>query len=160
LRDIERGRFALPPAIKSRLGEIISKWLYQMDGMAHARVGEAILNSLAERSETDKSVCRSFFYGSDLPASFWSRARVSQYAKRLMGLPPNWSFRRLGEYMTWLPPGGKSFTCQQVQQYVARIQGVMSQRGAAFRPVKVALARERGDYFGRYQGYSVAMSAD
>jgi hypothetical protein len=162
IQCIQHGRFVSPPEVQSRLNGIIDKWLYKMDGNAHIRVSQAVLNSLPDKREVDKSVCRSFLHSSNMAPKAWSRERLLREIKRTVNLSPNWSFRKLGYYpiQTGPPPQGKSFTCQRVQKYVDRIQNVMSLHNITYRPVKVALARSRGGYMDAYQGHSVVMYTD
>jgi surface carbohydrate biosynthesis protein len=164
LRAILDGQFTPPPQVRSRLDEVIAKWLHAVDGNSHSRVSKAILDALPHRREVDERLCRAYLYGSTEIPKPWSASGVSHYVKRAMSLPPNWSFRsfKVIEASTPLPPlpRGKVFTAEEVRRHVDEIGRAAAGRNGNRRSVAVTSAYARGDFLRDAEGYSVALYAE
>ncbi len=162
LSAILAGRFERPAHIQARLDEAIADWFYRIDGRAHERVADCILQHMPADGRRERlHHCRHFAYGLNSHWPDWN-ARVRVALKDRLGLSVHWSRRgRVGvaqELATW-PASEKYFSATQVQTIVDAIQACgLGGPGSPQRRVGVAAAQERGDYyFGYREGQSVTV---
>ena len=167
LGSILAQRFQIPQEIPRRLQGIIRDWFFRIDGEAHERVADHILEHLkgcGHRPRLNK--CRDMAYTvgwpmERLPSSRWVRMkeRGSSLVRRYLGLPAQWSFRN-GRRMPrshW-ETSGKYFDDQIVREISGVIHRSTRHAGTnGHAPVGVQLARERRDYFLDFHGGSVTL---
>jgi surface carbohydrate biosynthesis protein len=151
--------FQPPSEIARNVDQVVEKTFYRIDGLAHQRVADAILKATNSRGPSPSiSKCRDFMYSGN-KTTF--KARLSAHIKKILGLPPYWSFRRwksvVGEF-EW-DRSDKYFDVNQVKAIVDAIQECApSEPKESQRKIRVQSAQERGDYhFGYLQGRSVAL---
>lgn len=167
LEAILAGRFETPASIREQLEEVVHDWFFQIDGRAHERVADCILQSLPAKDERQLTKLRDFANRSHQQRRS-VRSVTSAALRKLLGLPGNWSFRRWAIVPPTVPvkppweQSGKYYDADQVRVLIDAIQAC-AQNGSErpLRKVRVQSAQERGDYhFGYLQGRSVAVLPD
>lgn len=144
------GRFTLPAEIEANLQQAVENAFYKVDGCAHQRVADAILNAL-NASETPLSIhdCRHFtYYGlrrAGRPWRWWAKA----IALKALRPAARWRYGRRWDQ------SDKHFDAAYVQRIVSAIESVAPE---ASRRVNVMSAREAGAYrFGYRHGRAVVV---
>src|SRR5262249_39485046 len=93
LAEIVRGERAIDETIHSELETIVRDWFCDVDGDAHQRVADAMLQA-PRTGIVDRARCRQHLSG--VPDASWSTASdVGRQIRYGLGLHPDWSFHRL-----------------------------------------------------------------
>jgi len=90
--EILAGRFTLPLEVARRTSQVVHDWFGQVDGRAHERVADAILNHLPAGGRRRRvRRCRSFVYtkGRRFPNGRWFAGKL----RSALGKSPEYSFR-------------------------------------------------------------------
>ncbi len=156
--DILAGRYEAPAKVRRAFDEVTRDWFHRTDGMAHRRVSETVHASLPPQRSVAVGQCRDQLYG--IAGPFAGAAdRLGRWARWLLRLPPDWSFRSwrsVGAHH-WVG-GPKAFGVQTVRAIAERIQQAQRSAGASVATVEIASARERGDYVTRFLGESITLA--
>ena len=162
VRALVNGQFRVPPAVTAGLQQVIGAWFRAADGSSHERVTDAILDVLRKAEHgPDQSAMRKSAYG----LRFGSRTvdgwrRASRSLKMTLGLPPQFSFRRMrtvSGYSGWRT-STKAYSADTVRETALRLAAAAQEGGhARFKPFSVAGAGT-GDYLTRYEGLSVKIA--
>ena len=159
LQQVLNGTYTLPENITAKSGDVVENTFYKIDGCAHERVAEAIWNTVIERrSRPDVRVCREL---SRRAMDMSLRGRAVRAVKGALGLPSDWSFRRMRRAprsLDW-DSSGKKFDVERVQCIADAIRECAGRHSdGSFSAICVESARERGDYsFGFYEGRAVSL---
>ena len=150
------GAYDTPEEIRDAIACVTSDWFCRPDGLAHRRVGAAVLSALASGRTVDGARCERELYGLDRAAKP-GPARLGRSLRYRLGLPSDWSFRR----MRRVPPRnkpGKSFGVVDVRVLADRIQQAPAARGTRRLMVNVADADSR--YRRRLLGQSITLTCE
>jgi surface carbohydrate biosynthesis protein len=156
--QILEGRYVACSDLLNRRRKVIYDWFFQMDGMAHHRVVEAIGESLNEARGVDVELCRRLLYGVKHGRA-QQRIPIGSRVRHALRLSPHWSFRRMRTVVPGLRPE-KAFAAAEVDALVGRVAELRARAGMETRPVSVSRARETCDYNDLYQGHAVTLRAD
>jgi hypothetical protein len=88
--EVLAGRFALPSGVAHRSATAIRNWFFQIDGQAHARVAEVVLNHLPTAPRPNRlRACRRAVYtrAARFPSTRWIKGSL----RSALGLPPDWT---------------------------------------------------------------------
>jgi surface carbohydrate biosynthesis protein len=145
---------------RQTIDTIIQDWFYQIDGLAHRRVGQAILSRLADRRRVDEALCARYLHGLDgtrRPA----RAQMPRMVRHRIGLSPDWSFRQMRSIpdQEWAQTD-QYFDAAGARNLLDRVLTAHQAAGQTLRPIRVAQARDQGDYQQHYFGHSVTLSCE
>jgi surface carbohydrate biosynthesis protein len=161
LEAIVAGRFQPLADVQRRLEGVIGDWFCRIDGCAHERVADRLLQSVPSGGRAARlRHCQATAYGRSGRSSLRQRARAALVGA--FGLSVHWSFRKWANVTqgpTLWPRPEKYFNAQHVAALMSAIQGC-ARNGSdqAGREVGVQAAQERGDYlFGYLRGQSVAV---
>lgn len=140
VRAAAAGELTVPPAVAESLDAIVAGWFHAVDGKAHQRVAEVILDCLGEGSQVSLRRSEQEMDGRGF------RGRLRTRARRLAGLPVGWSFRqwRDGGSANWYPPDAGA-----TQLFgAAEVQAIVDGLGAH----EVTVRPARPDYHFGYTG--------
>lgn len=140
-------------AAAAAMADVVGAWFFRNDGLAHRRVGDAIEQSLPARREVDDARCRA----EHAHRSGGVLHRGAAALRRTLGLPPDWSFRRMRR--THARPWeetGKYFDASSVADLAGRIDSARRTQGETPIAVRVRPARESG-YREKWNGHSVTL---
>jgi len=162
VRALVNGQFRVPPTVAAGLQQVIGAWFRAADGSSHEHVADAVLDVLRKAEHApDRPAMRESAYG----LRFGSRTvdgwrRVSRWLKMVLGLPPQFSFRRIrtvSGYSGWRA-SAKAYSVGTVREAALRLAAAAQEGGhAGFKPFSVAGAGT-GDYLTRYEGLSVKIA--
>jgi hypothetical protein len=149
------GTFKMPVPLQRRIDEIIDEEFCGLDGMAHRRVADAVLESLEVSQRVDRGQCLRFLYelhhGKPL-----SMRRISNLTRYGLSLPVSWSFRGMRKDVSRRDERG--FGVDEVRDVVAAIAGVLAPEERC--GVDVRRAGKDGSYITRqFEGRAVVMEA-
>jgi hypothetical protein len=157
LDAILAGTYQASPAIETAICDVIREWFHQNDGLAHARVSEAVVGLLNGTRHVDERMCLRQLCGLDASVGLGPR-RLAGELRVALGLSPDWSFRQLRHAPnTEWPLTAKHFAAATVAALTRQISEVQVERGRKVRPVMVERAREARDYLRHHQGHAVTM---
>ena len=145
LEAVLSDRFVVPPWVKDSVERAVEEAYYKVDGCAHQRVAEAILDAIAANdSGVSIAKCRAFV-SEQHSANTSARSLIGAAIRKSLGLPPTWSIRRWRNVETEIgwDRSGKRFGHQQVEALTDAIQAsceTWSQN------VGVQPSRTHGDY--------------
>jgi surface carbohydrate biosynthesis protein len=151
---------ALLDPVRERLEGVLQEWFSSADGHAHERVTSAILSALAEPGPTvSRRRCEDSLDNLDNPAA-GLRPRIHAVARRILGLPADWSFRR------WRPnsagqPARTYFDENDINEILKSLELPLRTYygSAARRTVSARSAQQLGHHhFGYSNGSAVAVS--
>lgn len=151
-----RGEAGILDPVRDSLRDVLAQWFAEVDGAAHRRVGDAVLECLREgggRVSLDR--CRDALEHLDSPQAGW-RDRARAHLRRALRLSPHWSFRQWREVadLSW-DQSARYFGVREVQGIVDALQP------AAGLAVRVDSAQQAGDFHFRYQhGRAVRLRPD
>jgi hypothetical protein len=161
LERILAGEFSLPPEVQVRLDEVVTDWFYRVDGLSHVRVADVVVRNLNGRADGPqlgayRGPARGLNAGATQRQIWHARLTTA------LGLPANWSFRRMTTVERDLSPwksSEKYFSVEQVTALVNAIQCTSESNGRQPPPaVGVRSAEEGGDFdFGFTQGQAVTV---
>jgi hypothetical protein len=151
------GSFRVPEPVAESSRTVIRDRFYVIDGKAHVRVAEAVMEHVPARRQVDEAMCDRFLHGLEadsLPAA----QRLARGTRRLLGLSPEWSFRAFREIpeIKW-GETDQYFDAPGVQAILERIRAAESKRGVASAAVTVAPSRELGVYASGFRGTGVTV---
>ena len=151
--SILEGRYAANPYLEDAKIKVISDWFHRIDGLSHRRVSEAIEEGLPAERTVDERLCIRFVYEHSHQGSVVER--LSARARAAFDLSPDWSFRRLRSVpaLDWTRTA-KHLDIDEVRELSRRIEQISPIGGG----LRIALARENGDYLRRYHGHSITVS--
>jgi hypothetical protein len=157
LRDVVQahldGQFRLPNELLQNIAEVVEKWFYKMDGLAHKRVADAILSSLSTATQPNRKKCLKELYKVSGARSLRTLPNLIRYT---LGLAPEWSFRRRTAF--YHLEFDEYFNLQAITDLVRAI-GV-AKADESKRRVNVSLANDGGAYLmPEYRGRAVIMEA-
>lgn len=153
IRSAVDGEPGLLNEVQPSLRDVLAQWFSTVDGCAHRRVADAILDCLADstpRVSLDR--CCEALEKLDMPQATW-RDRARARAKRLLRLSPDWSFRQWREVtdLSW-DRSARYFGAQEVQAIVRALEPAAAQACAeSCRGVLVESAQPGGDYHFHYR---------
>ena len=156
LQSIVAGNFQMPPEITSVVKQLIGKWFYKIDGQAHKRVAEVILNNLSPKIKPDSRKCSKSLYGLHNLRPF-RKALISNVIRYGLGLSPNWSFRTLKNSR------GKEADESMKLEAIEDLVGTIGEIKADEKPkrVKVSKANDCEAYIIKnYTGRTIVMSCE
>ena len=150
------GRYAPSPALAERRPAALHEWFHVVDGQAHRRVAEVVLAELPEGREVDDRACRRWLHGVGEPHPW--RKRAPRLLRQQLGLPPEFSFRRLRTPQpdAWLA-SDQRFTPADVRAALAAPPA--TRRVAPAAALHVRPAHELPGFGHRFSLYSVALAA-
>lgn len=153
---------SLPDAVRINLDKVVEDWFYKIDGLAHQRVVNGLLETIEEDPpNVSLDYCSRSAYGSFSQPTPQKRFRTA--ARKALRMPIDWSGIRLWRNLRPLPwdSSDKHFDTQDVRKLVASIEPVAAENYAGrWRPVTVWSAKERGEYRVPYvRGRSVVVEA-
>ena len=156
LRAVLDGTYSPDPALEARVAGVVGDWFHRIDGDAHRRVAEAILAHLPERREVDDEACERILHGLGDPQPW--RSRVPRLVRSRLGLPPEFSFRRLGAPSPgdWLAPDQR-FSVDDVAAVPTRLHGARREAGLPASRLSVGRAHERPGFPHRFPACSVTL---
>jgi hypothetical protein len=159
LRQVADGKFALPEQLRTTLDQVLGQWFSVIDGYAHRRVADVVMESLAG-PQVSLEGCRKGMENIDGPEATWlgrSRAR----GRKLLGLSPHWSFRQWREVtdLSW-DRSERYFGAAEVEAIVQGLEPAAARiSGKALRGVRIDTAQAAGDYhFGYRHGRSIRIA--
>ena len=95
LGAVLEGQQKIPVTIDAAFDEIITNWFYKIDGKAHQRIGDCILQSLStNRSPIQSKHFRNVAYGTYRQNMSFS-SKVASSIRKTFKLPVDYSFRNL-----------------------------------------------------------------
>jgi len=159
--DVLSGTHQASPRVREDLAKVVGEWFHRIDGESYRRVSDAILASLPEHRRVDRRACERILYGVDGGTESVG-ARTTSRVRLALGLSPFFSFTRLRDDITdegW-SQSGLFFGVEDVQTLVEKIASAKRERGGAVRPMRVELARDRGEQTRGYPGHSVTLALD
>jgi surface carbohydrate biosynthesis protein len=151
---ILEGRFERPPAIDAAIALVTREWFFAIDGRAHARAADAILEHATSSTRIDRRACARYLYGIEANARH-SLKEVGRWVRLTLGLTPHWSFRRMRR-VAWTTWDGtdKAFTAADVARLLQRIEQAVPDQDRV--PVAVTTASDECAH--GYDGRSVRMA--
>jgi surface carbohydrate biosynthesis protein len=143
------------------LQPVLAEWFAAPDGLAHERVAAAILEALAAPGPAvNLRRCETAYERLDRPgAGLLPKAR--SLARRTMGLPVDWSFRRWGRQPARVRVlDGAGFDLESVRAIAQALGPAMQRRGpSAWRGATADDAQTTGHYrFGYAHGCAVTLA--
>jgi surface carbohydrate biosynthesis protein len=158
VKGILEGRESQKGADSHVARRVTREWFYRIDGLAHRRVSDTLLQSVEPGVEIDRRFCGRRLYGLD-GSGGGGLAGLGRRVRHLLNLPPDWSFRS----MRASPPEHWSktdqfFDASAVRDLAERIQACRRAQGLAARKVEVRRVRERQDHRFSYRNYSVRLA--
>lgn len=117
------GSFHLPAVTRQGIALAIRDCCFAADGLAHARVADAVFRVLQPR-EVDHARCRRLMYGLG-PAAGPALARAARHARLRLSLSPEWSFRYMRDVpeVAWMN-SNKYFDASRVARLVERARAI------------------------------------
>jgi surface carbohydrate biosynthesis protein len=150
--------FVRPPQISAAIARITSDWFHRIDGRAHQRVADAILQATAGLApHVDRRLCSRYLYGVD---GRWrpTSEHVARRARWLLRLRPEWSFRQMRAVpSTFGKRTTKAFSHADVASLVSRIQRASS--GRPSRQLSVESVSEIREYAHGFQGRAIRLKS-
>jgi surface carbohydrate biosynthesis protein len=161
--QILSGEFEVPGQVTADLDEVIRDWFFRVDGQAHRRVADAILESVdttpAARGRR-RAVLRRNAYG--LNRKLTSSKRWRGAVRAACGLPPSWSLLRWHdtaaepEELTRWRQSAKHFDLDQVRRTASAL---LDCQDLPADTIAVETARQPADYqFGYAQGCAIKIA--
>jgi surface carbohydrate biosynthesis protein len=128
IRAVIDGSFHMPTVTRQGIAVAIRDCCFAADGLAHARVADAVYRVLAPR-EVDHERCRRLMYGLGPSAGHSARAalaRVARHARLRLSLSPEWSFRYMRDVpeVAWMN-SNKYFDAARVAELVDRARAIV-----------------------------------
>jgi hypothetical protein len=150
--------FARPPQISAAIARITRDWFHGIDGRAHQRVADAIVQATAGfTAHVNRQLCSRHLYGVDGP---W-RSTSEHFARRarwFLRLRPEWSFRQMRAVPSaYYERTTKAFSQADVASLVARIQRASS--GRPSRQLSVEPAVDLREYAHGFQGRAIKLKS-
>jgi surface carbohydrate biosynthesis protein len=155
VRQILEGRYADSPDLAERRRGVIHDWFFEIDGMAHRRVADAIGACLVKASAVDAALCRHFLYGAEQGGS-QGRDPIGSRLRRALRLSPNFSFRKMRTVVSSLQPK-KAFAAAEVEALLRTVTDLRIRAGEPTLPVFVSLAKGNGEYSHGFRGHAVRL---
>jgi len=154
------GQDVTTDTLRGTVSAVIADWFHRVDGDAHLRVAERVLANIPSTREVDDRQCAALLHGLDGRRERLAR-RVPRLARRQLGLPPEWSFRRL----RFVPPtrwldSDQRFTATEAQAMADRIVRQRVASGERTRPVRALPTHLHPGFTHRFPTYSVAVVAE
>lgn len=161
LEAIISGSFKFPPYFQNQLDALIEDWFYRIDGRAHERVAQGILNHLPTNGHKSRvRRAKKFAYGLG-GAGSWCQRRIRVALSSLFGLPVHWSFRKCGPRtpnLSWWAASEKYFDSFHVVKLVNAIQSSAPQRSGLRKKIVVRQTEPDRDYYlNSFGGLSVSL---
>ncbi len=159
---ILQGNYRLPEQTRQAIDRITQDWFCASDGASYSRVAAAILRSLPSAPPRNLLLCDDFLFDYDLSGRPLSGlAGLGAWVRRVLRLPPEWSFRaRAVVPATSWAGTSKFFAAEDVRALVLRLAEIMARRSGPIAPMQVELTRTRGDYRHGLEGHSVTLWSD
>lgn len=160
LADIITGKKEAFLEVENALKQVIEDWYYAIDGYSHQRVADTISRHLPESSPPiNIEKYRQLYYLGLVPIKS-ARNRFSVRLKLALGLPKNFSFRRLRsireETIGW-DSSGRQFNLVDVQRIVDAINAAREINGLPV--INVMVSKADGDYYFRHMnGRAIVLS--
>jgi len=148
---------ARPPSILDALDCVTRDWFGAMDGNAHKRVANRILEQAPDCANVSLRGARKVHYG--LLPSVSLRSQLVLMLKMGLGIPADWSPRRWRTQSNdrW-EKSGKRFDLEEVQFLLDAIQNNSPEESVSSTRLGATYARTRGDYRLTYtQGHSITI---
>lgn len=149
LEEILSEKFRMPQPVQATIDSVVRDWFHKVDGLAHKRVADAILDSLSTNINPDTEKCKRFLY--KLPESGSpSRAGFGDMARYYLGLPPGFVFRKMKSvYKTQMDEFFNETEIRNLLQSLSNLPEYRNEKG-----LKVSRANDCGayvtsKYFGR-----------
>jgi surface carbohydrate biosynthesis protein len=160
LDEIMTGTYQPTPEQQSTIASAISDWFYRFDGWSHRRIADVITASAATWPSPDAPLCRRLAYGLKAGERGLIQ-KASSAARYLLGLSPDFSFRRLSNVPTdsWTYTA-KHLDLGEVRSLLGRIEAAARSGGDECGSVYVGLTRDRGDYQVNYFGHALTLTLD
>ena len=121
-------------------------------------MSDAVRGFVGEGQAVDRARCERFLYGLN-GGGVWSSQGLGQVLRHRLGIPPDFSFRRLRQVAGRNKPG-KSFDVAEVRALLDGIARVCIQTASSVGPISAAPARDGGHYVRRLLGASIAVTCD
>ena len=123
IRAVVDGSFHLPAATRQGIALAIRDCCFAADGLAHARVADAVSRVIQPR-EVDHARCRRLMYGLGRSTET-ALARAARHARLRLSLSPEWSFRHMRDVpeVAWMN-SNKYFDASRVAQLVERAREI------------------------------------
>jgi hypothetical protein len=158
LSEIFAGSWKPPAALSGAVDAAVSDWFFRIDGRAHTRVADAVASGIAPRRAVDEGLCRRFLYGVDRE-DLSAGQRLAARLRRALSLSPDFSFRQGREVpVTAWTTTSKHLDPEEARTLLDRIGAAARARGESGVSVRLAPARDRGDYLVAYQGHSLTVA--
>jgi surface carbohydrate biosynthesis protein len=127
IRAIVDGTFHLPAVTRQGIAVAIRDCCFAADGLAHARVADAVFRVLDPR-QVDHARCRRLMYGLGPTAGHSigaALARAARHARLRLSLSPEWSFRYMRDVpeVAWMN-SNKYFDATRVAALVDRARAI------------------------------------
>lgn len=157
LTDFSGSGPILPESVRTE----IYNWFYHIDGKAHERITDYLLDFCNTESKTDISHCKKLYYNIAKNTQF-SLNKAKSFLREQLSLPPTWSFRRMrsGNTLSW-DKSSKVFGRELVQSIadsIAQASIPQNHGQIAIKPVHVSKAVGGRDYyFPNDKGRSIAV---
>jgi surface carbohydrate biosynthesis protein len=123
VRAVIDGSFHMPAATRQGIALAIRDCCFAADGLAHARVAEAVFRVL-DQCAVDHARCRRLMYGLG-PKAGGAVARAARHVRLRLSLSPEWSFRYMRDVpeVAWMN-SNKYFDAARVARLVDRAREV------------------------------------
>ncbi len=150
-----RGEQVLPNVLARTIESTVFQAFFKVDGLAHRRVADAILETLGVGGTPDIRKCARYLYG--VPDRFRSRlSHVPELARWALGTGPSFSWRRLRSPAP--PPCDQNFSVSAVSQLLQSIHA--ARHAESPRHVRADSAEAVGAYaFRKFRGRAIVLEA-
>lgn len=162
LAEIVAGSWTAPPAVAAAIASVTHDWFHRRDGEAYRRVADVVMTAVSGERKVDVAQCDHRLYIDPEGLGLGMLARAGSHVRRRLGLPPDWSFRRLQRApdVHWQRTP-KYFGVEDVRAVARQVVEVARGSGNPIGEmgVSVGLARERGECRRGAHAHSVTISA-
>ncbi len=160
LRDVLEarllGREVLPAELTQAIERTVFQGFFNIDGRAHKRVADAIMESLVPSRAPDRRKCVRYLYGVPRNGTRPRLSRISNVVRWALGTHPSFSWRRFRAPA--LPPSDEPFNLSAVSQLLRDIHA--AKQSESPRVVHAASAEEVGTYAVRkFKGHALVLQA-